>query len=131
MPSFGVSGFLQLIVQQLGLGMIAGLVLGAAAMYIFARLPKTIGAFAPVASVAAFALTFGITISLVVVDSWQSTWWAWLSVVRRLGIVAKLLTFHEGLAFIAQVTMFVVLGLLVVLMHSWLLLCQALSSPSC
>ena len=48
-----------LVVRQIGLGLLVGIALGAAATWVFARLPHAIGAFAPVASVAAAALSFG------------------------------------------------------------------------
>lgn len=114
MPSFGPSDFVQLIVQQLGLGMLVGLLMGAAAMYIFARLPKTIGAFAPVTSVAAFALTFGVA-NMIGGSGFLAVYMVGLAIGSTPSRYRhQLVTFHEGLAFIAQVTMFVVLGLLVV-----------------
>ena len=57
--SNGLGNLLLVVVRQLGLGLAVGLVLGAAAAYVFARLPQTIGAFVPVASIAAAALAFG------------------------------------------------------------------------
>jgi potassium/hydrogen antiporter len=101
------------IVRQLGLGLVVGVGLGAAATWAFARLPTSIGTFAPVASVAAAALAYGAADELggsgflavylvgLAVGSTPSRY-------RR-----QLVTFHEGLAFLAQVVMFVVLGLLV------------------
>jgi cell volume regulation protein A len=55
-PSFAFPDLARLVVQQLGLGLVVGAVLGAVAMWVFARLPHSIGAFAPVASVATGAL---------------------------------------------------------------------------
>jgi cell volume regulation protein A len=46
-------------VRQLGLGLVVGVALGVAATWVFARIPHSVGAFAPVASVAAGALSFG------------------------------------------------------------------------
>src|SRR5262249_44060642 len=60
-PSFAFSDLLVLVVRQLALGLVVGVVLGAVAMWAFAHLPRSIGAFAPVASVAAAALSFGIS----------------------------------------------------------------------
>ena len=87
--------------------------LGAAAMWTFARLPPSIGAFAPVASVAAAALSFGVA-DVIGGSGFLAVYLVGLAVgstpsrYRR-----QLVSFHEGLAFLAQVTMFVVLGLLV------------------
>ena len=90
-----------------------GLALGAAAMWTFARLPHSIGAFGPVASVAAAALSFGAA-DVIGGSGFLAVYLVGLAVgstpsrYRR-----QLVAFHEGLAFLAQVAMFVVLGLLV------------------
>jgi cell volume regulation protein A len=47
------------VTRQLGIGLAVGVALAAVAVWVFARLPHSIGAFAPVASVAAGALSFG------------------------------------------------------------------------
>ena len=111
--SYGFDDLALLVVQQLGLGLLVGVVLGAAASRIFARLPHAIGAFAPVASVAVAALSFGAA-DVIGGSGFLSVYLVGLAVgstpsrYRR-----QLVAFHEGLAFLAQVTLFVVLGLLV------------------
>jgi cell volume regulation protein A len=112
-PAFGFADLALLLVQQLGLGLLVGVGLGAAAMWTFSRLPDSIGAFAPVASVAAGALSFGAA-DVIGGSGFLAIYLVGLAVgstpsrYRR-----QLVAFHEGLAFLAQVTMFVVLGLLV------------------
>jgi potassium/hydrogen antiporter len=112
-PSFAFPDLLLLVVRQLTLGLLTGVVLGAMAMWVFARLPQSIGAFVPVASVAAAALSFGAA-DVIGGSGFLAVYLVGLAVgstpsrYRR-----QLVTFHEGLAFLAQVTMFVVLGLLV------------------
>jgi cell volume regulation protein A len=102
-----------LLVRQLGLGLVVGVVLGAAASWAFARLPHSIGAFTPVASVAAAALSYGAA-DVIDGSGFLAVYLVGLAVgstpsrYRR-----QLVAFHEGLAFLAQVAMFVVLGLLV------------------
>jgi cell volume regulation protein A len=82
-------------------------------VWLFARLPRSIGAFAPVTSVAAAALSFGAA-DVIGGSGFLSVYLVGLAVgstpsrYRR-----QLVAFHEGLAFLAQVAMFVVLGLLV------------------
>ena len=112
-PGYGFDDLALLVLRQLGLGLVVGVVLGGCAMWAFANLPHSIGAFAPVASVSAAALSYGVADQLggsgflavylvgLAVGSTPSRY-------RR-----QLVSFHEGLAFLAQVTMFVVLGLLV------------------
>jgi cell volume regulation protein A len=112
-PSFGFPDLLLLVVRQLALGLLTGVVLGALAMWVFARLPQSIAAFVPVASVAAAALSFGAA-DVIGGSGFLAVYLVGLAVgstpsrYRR-----QLVAFHEGLAFLAQVTMFVVLGLLV------------------
>ena len=95
------------------LGLVVGVVLGLVAMWVFARIPPSIGAFAPVASVAAGALSFGAA-DVIGGSGFLSVYIVGLAVgstpsrYRR-----QLVAFHEGLAFLAQVALFIVLGLLV------------------
>ena len=101
------------IVQQIGLGLLVGVGLGAAAIWVFGRLPHSIGAFAPVASVAAGALSFGVA-DVIGGSGFLAVYLVGLAVgstpsrYRR-----QLVAFHEGLAFLAQVAIFIVFGLLV------------------
>ena len=80
---------------------------------VFSRLPRSVGSFAPVASVAAAALSFGVA-DVLGGSGFLAVYLVGLAVgstpSRYRG---QLVTFHEDLAFLAQVTMFVVLGLLV------------------
>lgn len=111
--SHGIDDLFLLVIRQIGLGLIVGVALGLVATWVFARIPGSIGAFAPVASVAAAALAFGAADSIggsgflavylvgLAVGSTPSRY-------RR-----QLVAFHEGIAFVSQVTLFVVLGLLV------------------
>ena len=110
---YGLGDLTLLVVRQLGLGLVIGVVLGAAATWVFARLPPSVGAFAPVASVAAAALSFGAA-DVIGGSGFLAVYLVGLAIgstpsrYRR-----QLVSFHEGLAFVAQVVMFVVLGLLV------------------
>jgi cell volume regulation protein A len=111
--SYGFDDLSLLVAQQLGLGLLVGIVLGAAASWLFGRLPPSIGAFAPVASVAAAALSFGAA-DVIGGSGFIAVYLVGLAVgstpsrYRR-----QLVAFHEGLAFLAQVALFIVLGLLV------------------
>jgi cell volume regulation protein A len=112
-PSFTFPDLAVLVIRQLGLGLLTGVALGALAMWAFARLPHSVGAFAPVASVAAAALSFGVA-DVIGGSGFLAVYLVGLAVgstpsrYRR-----QLVAFHEGLAFLAQVAMFIVLGLLV------------------
>jgi cell volume regulation protein A len=80
---------------------------------VFPRLPAEAGGFAPVASVATAALAFG-SAEVVGGSGFLAVYLAGLALgstptrFRR-----QLVAFHQGAAFLAQVVMFVVLGLLV------------------
>ena len=110
---YGMDDLLRLVVEQLGLGLVVGVTLGLLATWVFARIPPSIGAFAPVASVAAGALSFGVA-DVIGGSGFLSVYLVGLAVgstpsrYRR-----QLVAFHEGLAFLAQVALFIVLGLLV------------------
>ena len=112
-PDFEFPDLVVSVVEQLGIGLLIGVGLALMALWIFARLPHSIGSFAPVASVAAGALSFGVT-DVAGGSGFLAVYLVGLAVGstpsrhRR-----QLVAFHEGLAFLAQVTMFVVLGLLV------------------
>ncbi len=112
-PTFAFPDVLLLVVRQLGLGLSVGIVLGLAAMWVFARLPTSLGTFAPVASVAVAALSFGAA-DVIGGSGFLAVYLVGLAVgstpsrYRR-----QLVAFHEGLAFLAQVALFVVFGLLV------------------
>jgi cell volume regulation protein A len=112
-PSYSVFDVIFLIVRQLGLGLVVGLLIGAAASWALERLPADAAQFAPVATVAAGAIGFGLAdvaggsgfLSVYIVGLWVGNA---ATPLRR-----YLATFHEGLAFLAQVGLFIVLGLLV------------------
>jgi potassium/hydrogen antiporter len=111
--SYGIDDLLVLVVQQIGLGLLIGVAFGTVAIWVFGRLPHSIGAFAPVASVAAGALSFGAA-DVIGGSGFLAVYLVGLAVgstpsrYRR-----QLVAFHEGIAFLAQVTLFIVLGLLV------------------
>lgn len=83
-------------------------------MYIFARLPHSIGAFAPVASVATALLSFSAA-GLLGGSGFIAVYLVGLAIGSTPSRYRGPLTmFHEGLAFLAQVSMFVIMGLFVV-----------------
>jgi len=110
---YGFADLSLLVLRELGLGLLVGAALGLAATWLFARIPPAIGAFAPVASLAAAALSFGAA-DVIGGSGFLAVYLVGLAVgstpsrYRR-----QLVAFHEGLAFLAQVALFIVLGLLV------------------
>jgi cell volume regulation protein A len=113
-PHYNLANLGLLLIQQLGIGLLVGLILGRAAMYIFGRLPHSIGAFAPVASVATAALSFGAA-SVLGGSGFLAVYIVGLAIGSTPSRYRGPMTmFHEGLAFLAQVAMFVIMGLFVV-----------------
>ena len=110
---YGLANLTLLVVRQIGVGLLVGVVLGVAAAWLFARLPDSIGAFVPVASLAVAAVSFGAA-DVIGGSGFLAVYLVGLAVgstpsrYRR-----QLVAFHEGLAFVAQVVLFIVLGLLV------------------
>ncbi len=102
-----------LVVRQIGIGLLVGAALGAAAGWIFGRLPQSIGPFAGAALIALAAVSFGAA-DVMGGSGFLAVYLVGLAVgstpsrYRR-----QLVAFHEGLAFLAQVGLFIVLGLLV------------------
>ena len=112
--STGLGSFVGLLVQQLGIGLLFGAALGMIAMRVFARLPTSIGSFAPVASLAMCALTYGLT-DLFGGSGFMAVYIVGLAIGSTPSRYRGQLTiFHEGIAFLAQVLLFIILGLFAV-----------------
>jgi potassium/hydrogen antiporter len=102
-----------LLARQLGLGLVIGMALGFVASRTLPRMPTELAPFAPVASVAVAALAYGVAasahgsgfLSVYVVALWLGN--------TPMPLRRTIVSFHEGLAFLAQVVLFIVLGLLV------------------
>jgi cell volume regulation protein A len=111
--SYGAGDLTVLLVRQLGLGLVIGSALSLVAMWVFARIPPSIAAFVPVASVAAAALAYGAA---------DAAHGSGFLAVYLVGLAVgstpsryrgQLVAFHVGVAYVAQVALFIVLGLLV------------------
>lgn len=100
------------LVRELGIGFAVGAVLGLAVHYL-PGLPRELAAYGPVASLGIAAIAYGLPASL-----HGSGFLSVYVVGLFLGNTSTPLRqtvvhFHEGLAFLAQVVLFIVLGLLV------------------
>ncbi|MBA2630094.1 MAG: potassium/proton antiporter [Thermoleophilaceae bacterium] len=112
-PDYGVLDMAGLFVQQLSIGLVAGLVVGFAAVWAFRRVSFATGGLYPVASMATGALAFGLADSLHG-SGFLAVYLAGL-VLGSNAIPARqtIISFHEGLAWVAQIGLFLALGLLV------------------
>ena len=112
-PAYGVPEIAVLLLRQLGVGLVFGLVLGWAAVRAIRLLPPDIGPFAPVGSVALAALAYALA-DLVGASGFLAVYVVAMFVGNaRTSLLRTIVPFHEGVAFTAQVVLFVVLGLLV------------------
>lgn len=116
-PAYGLDDLTLLLVHQLGLGLVLGVVLGVVAARAFARFPTELAPFAPVASVSAAALVFGITQSAQA-SGFLAVYVAGLCLgATTTPLTRAIVSFHQGTAFLAQIVLFTVLGLLVFPSH--------------
>jgi cell volume regulation protein A len=112
-PGYGVLDMAWLFVRQLSIGTVVGLAVAAASVTALQRVRLASAGLYPVASLAFAALAYGAADSL-----HGSGFLAVYLTGLALGSVPTpaqrtIVTFHDGLAWVAQLSMFVVLGLLV------------------
>jgi cell volume regulation protein A len=112
-PDYGPLDMAGLLVVELGIGLAVGLAIGWLALQGFRRLDFEAPGLYPVASVTAAALSFGL--ADVAHGSGLLAVYLTGMVLGTARIPAKrsVVTFHGGLAWVAQLSMFLMLGLLV------------------
>jgi potassium/hydrogen antiporter len=107
----GVADLALLVVRQLALGLAVGLAVGAASAWLLIRLPAIAVPFAPVASVAVGAVGFGLA-DVADGSGFLAVYLVGLFVGNTATALRDtLVSFHSGMAFLAQVGLFIVLGL--------------------
>jgi cell volume regulation protein A len=116
-PSYGVLNMVVLFVREIASGAICGYVVGRLAIWALSRSRLPSAGLHPVASCSVAALAFGLAETL-----GGSGFLAVYMVGLMLGgssIAGKqtIATFHQGLAWVAQITLFLTLGLLVFPSH--------------
>jgi cell volume regulation protein A len=111
--SYGIGDMAVLFVRQLGIGLAIGVVVGTAAVWVLRRVRLATAGLYPVATLAVAALAFGGADSLHG-SGFLAVYLAGLA-LGTFGVPAQqtVTAFHQGLAWLAQVSMFVALGLLV------------------
>jgi potassium/hydrogen antiporter len=112
-PSHGVLDLGVLFVREMGLGAVAGLAVGALAVAAFRRLRLDTPGLYPVASLATLMLAYGAA-ATAHGSGFLAAYLAGLALgSARVPAQASIMTFHQGLAWVAQLAMFLILGLLV------------------
>jgi cell volume regulation protein A len=112
-PDFGVADLAVKFVEEMAIGGAVGLAIGTAAVWMFRRARLDTAGLYPVASVAAAAMAFGAA-SVLHGSGFLAVYLAGLVLGSKpIPARAAISAFHEGLAWVAQITMFLTLGLLV------------------
>jgi cell volume regulation protein A len=112
-PGYGLDDMALLFVQQLGIGALAGGAVGWMAVQAFRRVRLATAGLYPVASLAVVALAFGAA-DVLHGSGFLAVYLAGLMMGSSpLPARQTVTAFHEGLAWVAQLAMFLTLGLLV------------------
>jgi cell volume regulation protein A len=113
LPGYGVPDMIVLFVEQLGIGALVGGAVGWLAVQAFRRANLATGGLYPVASLAVVAIAFGAADTLHG-SGFLAVYLAGLAMgSTTLPARQTVGAFHDGLAWLAQLTMFFTLGLLV------------------
>ena len=112
-PGYGIPDMLVLFAQQLGIGLVAGVAVGRLSRWAFQQMQFSSPGLYPVASLAAAALSFGSAAALHG-SGFLAVYLTGLALgTGNLPAKRTVTAFHEGLAWVAQLAMFLTLGLLV------------------
>ena len=112
-PDYGVMEIVLLFVQQLGIGAVVGVTVGFLAIQAFRRANLATSGLYPVASLAVVAVAFGAA-DVLSGSGFLAVYLAGLAMgSTALPARQTVGAFHDGLAWLAQLTMFFALGLLV------------------
>jgi cell volume regulation protein A len=112
-PDYGVGDMVVLFVQQLGIGAVAGIAVGWVAVLAFRRAKLATAGLYPVASLAVVAIAFGAA-DVLHGSGFLAVYLAGLMMGSSpLPARQTVSAFHDGLAWVAQLAMFLTLGLLV------------------
>jgi cell volume regulation protein A len=110
---YNVIDMAQAFVVELGVGAVAGLAVGAAGVALLKRLPLTTPGLYPVASMALGGIAFGVG-DVLHGSGFLAIYLAGLTLGSApIAEREAMATFHDGLAWVAQLVMFLALGLLV------------------
>ena len=112
-PDYGPLNMALLALEELGIGSVVGLAVGAAAVLAFRRVGFGAAGLYPVASMAAAALAFGLA-DILHGSGFISVYLAGLALGSgQIPARRTVDDFHDGLAWVSQIAVFVTLGLLV------------------
>ncbi|HEY2478669.1 MAG TPA: potassium/proton antiporter [Solirubrobacterales bacterium] len=112
-PGYGAADVIGLMALKLAVGIVVGLILGRLAVWVLTRIDLPSDGIYPVATIAAAALAYGV--SEVAHGSGLLAVYLTALALGSARIPAKrsVVSFHEGLGWVSQIGLFVLLGLLV------------------
>ena len=112
-PSWGVVDAIELVVRSLAIGFAAGIAVGYAAVWALRRVRLPSAGLYPVASLAAAAVAFGAA-DAIHGSGFLAVYVAGLVIGSNSTPARRtIVTFHDGMAWLAQLGLFLILGLLV------------------
>ncbi|WP_299025662.1 potassium/proton antiporter [uncultured Thermanaerothrix sp.] len=112
-PEFSPSGLLVLFVQQMGIGAVLGYGMGKIMVFLINRIRLGYEGLYPVLTLALVFLTFGLA-AVLGGSGFLAVYLAGIVLAQQDFIHKRsLMRFHDGLAWLMQITMFLTLGLLV------------------
>ena len=112
-PDDGLLNMLALFGKEIGIGLVCGVAIGGLALHALQRVRLASAGLYPVASLAAAALAYGVAAELHG-SGFLSVYLAGLVIGSRPSPALRTITtFHDGIAWISQLGMFLMLGLLV------------------
>jgi potassium/hydrogen antiporter len=113
LPDYGVVDMLGLFAREMGIGAVVGIAVGAGAVWALRRTRLASPGLYPVATLSAAGLAFGGAATLHG-SGFLAAYLAGLMLGSgRIPAKSTVTVFHEGLAWVAQIAMFLALGLLV------------------
>jgi cell volume regulation protein A len=112
-PGFGVTDMIELEVLKLGIGVLVGLGMGRLAVAAFTRIPFPTDGIYPVATIAIAGLAYGIA-EVAHGSGLLATYLTGLALGgARIPARRTIVAFHEGVGWVAQIGLFILLGLLI------------------
>lgn len=113
-PDYGLGDMLASMVEKMSIGAVVGIAVGRVAVFALSRVRLGSAGLYPVASIAICTLAYGLA-DVLHGSGFLAVYLAGLGVgTADLAAKRTMVTFHEGLAWVAQLGMFFALGLLVV-----------------
>jgi potassium/hydrogen antiporter len=112
-PGYGVGDMLGLLALKLAVGIVVGLALGRAATWVLARIELPSDGLYPVATVAVAGLAYGV--SELIGGSGLLAVYLTALAIGSANLPARriVVSFHEGIGWVAQISLFILLGLLI------------------